>query len=337
MTNGIYLDFERPIVELEQKIAEMEALAGERGMDVSTELSTLHAKLARLREDIFSQLTPLQRVQLARHPRRPYPLDFIERCFTDWLELHGDRAYADDHAMLGGLARFDGRPVMVIGQQKGRDTKENLRRNFGMPHPEGYRKALRLMRVAEKFDHPIITLIDTPGAYPGIGAEERGQAEAIARNLREMAALTVPTISVVTGEGASGGALGIGVTDRILILENAFYSVISPEGCAAILWKDGEKREVAARAMRITADDLYELGVVDEIVAEPMGGAHTDYASTARAVEDAIRRHLQEVSAWEADERIRRRREKYRTMGAWQSNEGIHGAVRAAAPTGTPP
>jgi len=193
------------------------------------------------------------------------------------------------------------------------------------------------MRVAEKFDHPIITLIDTPGAYPGIGAEERGQAEAIARNLREMAALTVPTISVVTGEGASGGALGIGVTDRILILENAFYSVISPEGCAAILWKDGEKREVAARAMRITADDLYELGVVDEIVAEPMGGAHTDYASTARAVEDAIRRHLQEVSAWEADDRIRRRREKYRTMGAWQSNEGIHGAVRAAAPTGTPP
>jgi acetyl-CoA carboxylase carboxyl transferase subunit alpha len=272
MTTGAYLDFERPIIELEEKIAEMESMAKERGIDVSAELSTLQAKLTRLKEDIFTSLSPIQQVQLARHPRRPYPLDFIERCFTDWFELHGDRAYADDHAMISGLARFDGQPVMVIGQQKGRGTKENLRRNFGMPHPEGYRKALRLMHLAEKFGHPIITLIDTPGAYPGIGAEERGQAEAIARNLREMAALQVPTISVVTGEGASGGALGIGITDRILILENAFYSVISPEGCAAILWKDGEKRDLAARAMKITARDLYELGVVDEIVVEPMGG-----------------------------------------------------------------
>ncbi|HUP01897.1 MAG TPA: acetyl-CoA carboxylase carboxyltransferase subunit alpha [Gemmatimonadota bacterium] len=336
MTHGIYLDFERPIVEIEEKIAEMESLAGERGIDVSAELATLHAKLARLKEDIFNHLTPLQRVQLARHPRRPYPLDLIERCFTDWLELHGDRGYADDHAMIGGLARFDGRPVMIVGQQKGRDTKENLRRNFGMPNPEGYRKALRLMRLAEKFDHPVVTLIDTPGAYPGIGAEERGQAEAIARNLREMAGLAVPTISVVTGEGASGGALGIGVTDRILILENAFYSVISPEGCAAILWKDGEKRELAARAMKITARDLYEMGVVDEIVTEPMGGAHTDYAATARAVEDALRRHLQEVSAWEPDERIRRRREKYRGMGAWRSDAGIHAAERTDVPARTP-
>jgi acetyl-CoA carboxylase carboxyl transferase subunit alpha len=318
MANGVYLDFERPIVELEEKIEEMEALAEEGGIDVTAELSTLQVKLARLKEDIFSHLTPIQRVLLARHPRRPYPLDFVERCFTDWFELHGDRAYADDHAMIGGLARFDGQPVVIVGQQKGRDTKENLRRNFGMPHPEGYRKALRLMKMAEKFGHPVITLIDTPGAYPGIGAEERGQAAAIARNLREMAALRVPTISVVTGEGASGGALGIGVTDRILILQNAFYSVISPEGCAAILWKDGDKRELAARAMKITAEDLEGLGVIDEIIPEPMGGAHTDYAATARAIGETIRRHLSEISPWSADDRIRRRREKYRRMGAWK-------------------
>lgn len=329
MTNGVYLDFERPIVELEDRIAEMERAAVERGIDVSAELATLQAKLTRLKSDIFSHLSPMQRVQLARHPRRPYPLDFIERCFTDWLELHGDRAYADDAAMIGGLARFDGLPVMIVGQQKGRDTKENLRRNFGMPHPEGYRKALRLMRLAEKFRHPVITLIDTPGAYPGIGAEERGQAEAIARNLREMAALRVPTISVVTGEGASGGALGIGVTDRILILENAFYSVISPEGCAAILWKDGEKRELAARAMKITADELHRLGVVDEIVREPMGGAHTDYAASARALEDVLRHHLLEISAWSPDDRIRRRREKFREMGAWRVGDLVHWAARA--------
>jgi acetyl-CoA carboxylase carboxyl transferase subunit alpha len=323
MANGVYLDFERPIVELEEKIEEMESLAEEGGIDVTAELSTLQAKLARLKEDIFSHLTPIQRVQLARHPRRPYPLDFVERCFTDWLELHGDRAFADDHAMIGGMARFDGQPVVVVGQQKGRDTKENLRRNFGMPHPEGYRKALRLMKTAEKFGHPVISLIDTPGAYPGIGAEERGQAEAIARNLREMAALRVPTISVVTGEGASGGALGIGVTDRILILENAFYSVISPEGCAAILWKDGEKRELAARAMKITAEDLERLGVIDEIIPEPMGGAHTDYATTARAIGETIRRHLSEISSWTVDDRIKRRREKYRRMGAWKGPDGL--------------
>ncbi len=331
MSTGVYLDFERPIVELEEKIAEMERMAGERGIDVSTELSTLQAKLARLKEDIFSHLTPIQRVQLARHPRRPYPLDLIDRIFTDWLELHGDRAYADDEAMIGGLARFDGSPVMIVGQQKGRDTKENLRRNFGMPHPEGYRKALRLMKLAEKYGHPVISLIDTPGAYPGIGAEERGQAEAIARNLREMAALEVPTISIVTGEGASGGALGIGVTDRILILENAFYSVISPEGCAAILWKDGEKRDLAARAMKITAEDLLDLGVVDEIVSEPMGGAHTDPAATSRAVEDVLRRHLREISGWDPDERIRRRRQKYRGMGAWRSDAGVHPGGRERA------
>ncbi|MEJ2151598.1 MAG: acetyl-CoA carboxylase carboxyltransferase subunit alpha [Gemmatimonadota bacterium] len=337
MTTGAYLDFERPIIELEEKIAEMEAMADERGIDVSAELSTLQAKLTRLKDDIFTNLSPIQRVQLARHPRRPYPLDFIERCFTDWIELHGDRAYADDRAMISGMARFDGQPVMVIGQQKGRGTKENLRRNFGMPHPEGYRKALRLMQMAEKFGHPIITLIDTPGAYPGIGAEERGQAEAIAYNLREMAALRVPTISVVTGEGASGGALGIGITDRILILENAFYSVISPEGCAAILWKDGEKRDIAARAMKITANDLYELGVVDEIVGEPMGGAHTDYAAVARAVDDAVRRHLAEIGAWDSDDRIKRRQEKYRQMGAWQSEAGVHAARRRDSPAPTAP
>ena len=329
MTNGVHLDFERPIVELEERIAEMEKAAEERGIDVSAELATLQAKLTRLKSDIFSHLSPMQRVQLARHPRRPYPLDFVERCFTDWTELHGDRSFADDRAMIGGMARFEGRPVMIVGQQKGRDTKENLRRNFGMPHPEGYRKALRLMKVAEKFGHPVITLIDTPGAYPGIGAEERGQAEAIARNLREMAGLRVPTISVVTGEGASGGALGIGVTDRILILENAFYSVISPEGCAAILWKDGEKRDLAARAMKLTADDLYRLGIVDEIVKEPMGGAHTDYAATARALEDVLRRHLREISDPDPERRIRRRSDKYRDMGAWTDGDLVHAAARA--------
>ena len=329
MTNGVHLDFERPIVELEERIAEMEKAAEERGIDVSAELATLQAKLTRLKSDIFSHLSPMQRVQLARHPRRPYPLDFVERCFTDWIELHGDRSFADDRAMIGGMARFEGRPVMIVGQQKGRDTKENLRRNFGMPHPEGYRKALRLMKVAEKFGHPVITLIDTPGAYPGIGAEERGQAEAIARNLREMAGLRVPTISVVTGEGASGGALGIGVTDRILILENAFYSVISPEGCAAILWKDGEKRDLAARAMKLTADDLYRLGIVDEIVKEPMGGAHTDYAATARALEDVLRRHLREISDPDPERRIRRRADKYRDMGAWTDGDLVHAAARA--------
>jgi acetyl-CoA carboxylase carboxyl transferase subunit alpha len=333
MSKGPHLDFERPIVELEEKIAEMERMAEERGIDVSVELATLQGKLARMKEDVFAHLTPIQRVQLARHPRRPYPLDFVQLVFHDWIELHGDRAYADDAAMIAGLARFDGQPVLVVGQQKGRDTKENLRRNFGMPNPEGYRKALRMFKLAEKFDAPIVTLIDTPGAYPGIGAEERGQAEAIARNLKEMAGLRVPTISVVTGEGASGGALGIGVTDRILILENAFYSVISPEGCAAILWKDGEKRDVAAKAMKITADDLFRLGVVDEIVPEPMGGAHTDWDATAATITSAVRRHLAQISAWDSEERVRRRREKYREMGAWKSAEGLH-VAGADAPQG---
>ena len=335
MTRGAHLDFERPIIELEEKIEELQGMADEREIDVSAELSTLQAKLTRLKEDIFSNLSPMQRVQLARHPRRPYPLDLIDRCFTDWMELHGDRGYADDQAMIGGMARFDGVPVMVLGQQKGRGTKENLRRNFGMPHPEGYRKAIRLMRLAEKFGHPVITLIDTPGAYPGIGAEERGQAEAIAHNLREMAGLSIPTLSVVTGEGASGGALGIGITDRILILETAFYSVISPEGCAAILWKDGEKRELAAKAMKITAQDLMDLGIADEIIVEPMGGAHTDYAGTARAIEDAVRRHLAEISPLDPADRVRRRREKYRAMGAWKSGDGVHHARRETSPEGS--
>ncbi len=331
MTKAVYLDFERPIAELEEKIAEMERMAAERGVDASGELATLHAKLAQMKEDVFTHLTPFQRVQLARHPRRPYPLDFVARIFDDWLELHGDRAYADDQAMITGLARLDGEPILVVGQQKGRDTKENLRRNFGMPNPEGYRKALRMFRLAEKFRHPIVTLIDTPGAYPGIGAEERGQAEAIARNIRDMAGLEVPTVSVVTGEGASGGALGIGITDRILILENAFYSVISPEGCAAILWKDGEKRDLAAEAMKITAGDLLALGIADQVVAEPMGGAHTDWDAAARSIADALRTHLAEIGAWNPEERIRRRREKYREMGAWRSPEGVHRAAAAEA------
>jgi acetyl-CoA carboxylase carboxyl transferase subunit alpha len=314
---AVHLDFEKPIVEKEREIEAVRTAPGLADDERARRLAQLEADRDRLRRTIFSDLTPIQRVQLARHPRRPYLLDYATLVFEDWLELHGDRAFADDQAMVGGTARLDGAPVMLIGQQKGRDTKENLRRNFGMPHPEGYRKALRLMKLAEKFGLPVVSIIDTPGAYPGVGAEERGQAEAIARNLREMGSLRVPLVSVVTGEGASGGALGIGLTDRILMLENAFYSVISPEGCAAILWNDGEMRGRAAEAMKITAKDLLELGVVDEILPEPVGGAHTDWAATAKAVREALRRHLSELSRIPPDELVPRRALKYRAIGRW--------------------
>jgi acetyl-CoA carboxylase carboxyl transferase subunit alpha len=260
----------------------------------------------------------MEQVQVARHPKRPFTLDYIERIFTDFLELHGDRAYRDDEAIVGGWARLNGESVMVMGHQKGRDMKENLRRNFGMPHPEGYRKALRLMRQAEKFRRPVVTLIDTPGAYPGIGAEERGQAEAIATNLREMAHLKTPLVSVVIGEGGSGGALALGVTDRILMLEHAVYSVISPEGCAAILWRSAQHRAKAADALKLTSQDLERLGVADEVVPEPCGGAHSDWDGAAERLREVLSRHVREVQQLDLDTLLRKRWAKYEAMGAWR-------------------
>jgi len=312
------LDFEKPIVELEKQIDELKRLAGDRQLDVAEELAPLERKLSELRDEIYRNLSPLQRVQVARSNRRPMTDDYLRLCFTDFIELHGDRAFREDAAIIGGWARLDGETVMVIGHQRGRDTKENLRRNFGMPHPEGYRKALRLMKLAEKFHVPVLTFIDTPGAWAGLGAEERGQSEAIARNLFEMSRLEVPVIATVIGEGGSGGALALGVADRVLMLENAVYSVITVEGCAAILWKDGkspEMRERAASALRITAADLYELRVIDEIIPEPVGGAHANHEVTAKAVQEALARHLDELRRFKPDKLVRRRREKYLRMG----------------------
>ena len=313
----MHLDFERDIVEVEAQIDKLLDLADRRGIDVAEEVKVLRTKLETLKERTYDNLRPMEQVQVARHPRRPYTLDYVQRIFTDWIELHGDRNFRDDEAVVGGWACLRGRSVMVVGQQKGRDMKENLRRNFGMPHPEGYRKALRLMRQAEKFGRPVVCFIDTPGAYPGIGAEERGIAEAIARNLREMASLRVPLVSVVIGEGMSGGALGIGVTDRILMLEHSIYSVISPEGCAAILWRSAEHRERAAAALRLTADDLLELGVCDELVPEPEGGAHADWDGAAKRLEEALHRVVLELSELAVPELVERRRQKYEAIGAW--------------------
>src|SRR5580765_6922591 len=280
MPSAYSLEFEKPLLELERQIEDLKRIGTERQIDIEGELEGLQSKLESLREEIYRNLSPIQRVMVARHPRRPYTLDYLSTIFTDFIELHGDRLYRDDPAIVGGWARLDGLSVMVIGHQKGRDTKENLKRNFGMAHPEGYRKALRLMNLAEQFRAPVITLVDTPGAYPGLGAEERGQAEAIARNLVEMATLRTPIITAVIGEGGSGGALAVGLADRVLMLENSVYSVISPEGCAAILWKDASQRERAAEALKITAQDLLNLGVIDEIIPEPPGGAHIDPDST---------------------------------------------------------
>jgi acetyl-CoA carboxylase carboxyl transferase subunit alpha len=313
-----HLDFERAIADVEEQISGLRTLARERGLDVSTEIVALERKLNGLKQDTFANLSPIERVQVARHPRRPYTLDYLEMVFTDFVELRGDRQFRDDASMVCGWARLDGEPVMVIGQQKGRDMKDNLMRNFGMPHPEGYRKALRLMKLAEKFQVPVVTLIDTPGAWPGIGAEERGQSEAIARNLIEMAGLQVPIVATVIGEGGSGGALALGVADRVLMLENAVYSVITVEGCAAILWKDGkslEMRERAAQALKITAPDLYELRVIDEVIPEPPGGAHADHEKTAKAVRDTLARHLHELRKVRPEKLVRRRREKFLKMG----------------------
>ncbi|MGI8508730.1 MAG: acetyl-CoA carboxylase carboxyltransferase subunit alpha [Gemmatimonadaceae bacterium] len=314
------LEFEKPIAELERQIDEIKRTAGKRDIDVDAEIAPLERKLTELRADIYKHLTPTQRLLVARYDRRPFMLDYVARIFTDFVELHGDRAFRDDAAIVGGWARLDGETVMVIGHQRGHDLKENLKRNFGMPHPEGYRKALRLMKLAEKFHVPVLTFIDTPGAYPGLGAEERGQSEAIARNLLEMSQLQVPIIATVIGEGGSGGALALGVADRVLMMENSVYSVITVEGCAAILWKDGksaEMRERAASALRITAPDLVELRVVDEIVPEPEGGAHSDHDAAATALQESLNRNLEELRKLRPERLVRRRRQKYLRMGQW--------------------
>jgi acetyl-CoA carboxylase carboxyl transferase subunit alpha len=315
--NGQFLDFERPIVELERKIRDMRDFATEERVDFTEEIEVLEQKLKKLQEEIYSNLTPWQRVQLARHPLRPHSLDYITLMTTDFLELHGDRNFSDDKAVVGGFAKIDERPVLIIGQQKGRDTKQKLLRNFGMMHPEGYRKALRLMKLATKFQKPIIILVDTPGAYPGIGAEERGQAEAIARNLKEMSLLPVPIIINIIGEGASGGALGLGVGDKILMLENAWYSVISPEGCAAILWRDSSKAPQAAEALKLTAMDLLKLKVIDKIIPEPLGGAHRNYSEMAKILKEEILLALSELELLSPEELVEMRVEKFRRMGEY--------------------
>ncbi len=317
-TAAAALEFEKPIAELEQRIDDLKRLAGDASFGVALEIEPLEKRLTELRREIYKQLTPFQRVEVARFKMRPFTLDYIERIFTDFIELHGDRAFREDAAIIGGWARLEGETVMVIGHQRGRDTKDNLKRNFAMPHPEGYRKALRLMKLAEKFHVPVLTFIDTPGAWPGLGAEERGQSEAIARNIFEMSQLAVPIIATVIGEGGSGGALALGVADRVLMLENAIYSVISVEGCAAILWKDSksaESREKAARALRITAPDLVELRVIDEIVPEPEGGAHTNHEAAATTLKGTLVRLLDDLRGLRPEKLVRRRREKFLRMG----------------------
>ena len=310
------LDFERPLLELERQIEELKKVTDASAGDLAPQIRALEDQLADLRAEIYKNLTPMQRVQVARHPRRPYALDYLRTVFTDFVELHGDRLFRDDPAIVGGWARLDGETVMVIGHQKGRDTKDNLKRNFGMAHPEGYRKAMRLMKLAEKFGAPVVTLVDTPGAYPGLGAEERGQAEAIARSLIEMASLRTPTITAVIGEGGSGGALAIGLADRVIMLENSVYAVISPEGCAAILWKDSSQRERAAEALKLTAEDLLKLGVIDEIIPEPAGGAHSDPDAAGQALGDALRRQLRTLRKIRVEKLLKRREEKYLSLGA---------------------
>jgi acetyl-CoA carboxylase carboxyl transferase subunit alpha len=312
-----FLDFEQPIAELEAKIEELGHVTSDAEVNIEEEMSKLRAKSRALTRSIFSSLTPWQITQLARHPQRPYTLDYIAAILTDFQELHGDRMYADDQAIVGGLARLEGSPVMVIGHQKGRDTKERVRRNYGMPKPEGYRKALRLMKLAERFRLPLITLIDTPGAYPGVGSEERGQSEAIARNLFEMATLGVPIITVVIGEGGSGGALAIGVCDRLLMLEFSTYSVISPEGCASILWKSADKKEVAAEALNLTAMRLRDLGLVDEVLPEPLGGAHRDAPLMGNVLREGILRHLSQLQALSVDELLAQRETRIASFGVY--------------------
>jgi acetyl-CoA carboxylase carboxyl transferase subunit alpha len=315
-----FLDFEQPIAELEAKIEELRHVTSESEVNIQEEINRLQAKSRQLTTSIFANLSPWQITQLARHPHRPYTLDYVGAICTEFNELHGDRMFADDLAIVGGLARIEGRAVMVIGHQKGRDTKERVRRNYGMPKPEGYRKALRLMRLAERFGLPLITLIDTQGAYPGVGAEERGQSEAIARNIFEMSVLSVPIITVVTGEGGSGGALAIGVCDRLMMLQYSTYSVISPEGCASILWKSQDKKEAAADALNLTADRLNKLGLVDEVIEEPLGGAHRDAAETAARLKAAVLRHLEELEKIPRDELKVERAKRIASFGVFSES-----------------
>ncbi len=309
------LDFEKPIVELEKKIQELKHFVSDKKIDLSSEVRKLEDKLEHLKKDTYVNLSAWQRVQLARHPQRPYTLDYIGMIMSDFIELHGDRLFADDKAIVCGLAKLDKQKIAVIGHQKGRDTKENLKRNFGCAHPEGYRKALRIMQLAESFGLPVVIFIDTPGAYPGIGAEERGQSQAIAHNLREMSSMATPIISIVIGEGGSGGALGVGVADRVCILENSYYSVISPEGCAAILWKDGSKAPQAAEVLKLTGEDLLKLKVIDEVIPEPLGGAHRDPQKTAESLKESITRNLKEINSFSREELLKLRYKKFRGMG----------------------
>jgi acetyl-CoA carboxylase carboxyl transferase subunit alpha len=310
------LEFEKPVVELEQKVEEMRKYSD--ALDIAEEIKILEEKILQLRKTIYSGLTRWQKVQLARHPDRPYTLDYIAMMTTDFIEMHGDRCYADDKAIVGGFARLDGQPVMIIGHQKGRDTKSNLYRNFGMPNPDGYRKALRLMKLAAKFNRPVITMLDTPGAFPGLEAEERGQAEAIARNLFEMSHLPVPIIVVIIGEGASGGALGIGVGDRVLMLENTWYSVISPESCSSILWRSWDFKEQAAEALKLTAPDLLAQGIIDRIVPEPLGGAHRNPQQAADILKGVLHEELKKFRKAKPDKLIEKRVEKFGRMGKWE-------------------
>jgi len=309
------LDFEKPIIELEKKIQELKSFMVEKKIDLSSEIKKLDDKLEHLKKDTYINLSAWQKVQLARHPLRPYTLDYISMIMSDFVELHGDRLFSDDKAMICGLAKLDKKKLMVIGHQKGRDTKENLKRNFGCAHPEGYRKALRVMQMAQEFDLPVVIFIDTPGAYPGIGAEERGQSHAIALNLREMMSFTVPIVAIVIGEGGSGGALGVGVADRLAVLENSYYSVISPEGCAAILWKDGAKASQAAEVLKLTAPDLLKMGLIDEVISEPLGGAHRDAQKIASSVKEVILRNLKELELLDKEELLKLRYNKFRSMG----------------------
>jgi acetyl-CoA carboxylase carboxyl transferase subunit alpha len=315
------LEFEKPIYELEAKIEELKTIGHDKKIAIEPEVKSLEVKLDKMRREIYSHLSTWQRVQIARHPDRPYTLDYIRMITTDFMELHGDRLFADDFAMIAGLAKIDGTGVLVIGHQKGRDTTENIKRNFGCAHPEGYRKAMRLMKLAEKMQIPIIILIDTPGAYPGIGAEERGQAQAIAENLRDMAMVKTPIIATVIGEGGSGGALGVGIADRVCILQNAYYSVISPEGCASILWRSSTKAPEAAEALKITGEHLLKFGIVDEIIPEPLGGAHHDPLEVADNLKKTILKYIKDLSSVSSDDLLTTRYNKFRKIGQYQEEE----------------
>lgn len=331
---GLTLDFERPLVELEKRIEELRNFSTEKEIDLSEEIATLEKKAEMLRREIFDNLTPWQRVQIARHPRRPTTLDYIGLIFDEFIELHGDRAFRDDGAMVGGIASLAGRPVTVVGTQKGRDTKENLARNFGMPHPEGYRKALRLMKQAEKFRRPVVSFVDVVGAYPGVEAEERGQGAIIARNIAEMTRLATCVVVVITGEGGSGGALAIGVGDRLLMLENAYFSVISPEGCAAILWKDGSKAQEASEVLKLTAADMKRLGIADEILPEPLGAAHKDREAMARTIREALISSIDELSGIPPRRLVERRYARLRRIGEFVTREAAQHDLAEAASGG---